>query len=68
MMAQPANKIIRSEYIDNHILPFHDEGEAGMLERMSTLCGFCDPELMSRSLPEMQILSASLGSFVLSAL
>ena len=67
MMAQPAKKVLEVNTLIIVFLPFHDEGEARMLEMRGTLFRFCDPELKSRSLQEMQILSASL-SFVLAGL
>ena len=80
MMAQPAKENIELNKLIILCIPFFDEGEALMLEMMSTVFQVCDPELMSRSLLEMQIprliyqelkmqiLSASLTSFFLAGL
>ena len=76
MMAKPAKKSFKANTLIILFLPFHDEGEAGMLQMMSTLLRFCNQEQMSRSLPEVQIflsihqelkvqiLSASFKSFI----
>ena len=55
MMAKPAKKSFKVNTLIILFLPFQDEGEAGMLQMISTLLWFCNPEQMSRSLPEVQI-------------
>ena len=76
MMAQPAKQVLEVDTLIILFLPFQDEGEAGMLQMISTLLWFCNPEQMIRSLPEVQIflsihqklkvqiLSASVKSFI----